>query len=282
MVAMASATAINFPPHIRADRAVIRVAGEGALAFLHNVLTTDLTEPKPAYAALLTPQGKILHDLFVVPDGDTIWLDVARPQAPDLLKRLIMYRLRAKLDITIDDTKMVVVSSSPTDHSYADPRTSLIGYRAIQTHSVIGGAESAHDGYLGARLALGLADSIADIGSGELFVHEANFDQLHGVSFSKGCYVGQEVVSRTHHRHTTRNRILPVTLEGPVAHGSDITSGDQRIGSMLSSHNGQGLALIRIDRLAEAKAPLLSNAVRIRVSKPAWATFDLTIPELAQ
>jgi tRNA-modifying protein YgfZ len=279
MVAMASATTINFPPHVRPDRAVIRVAGEGALAFLHNLLTADLTTPKPAYAALLTPQGKIMHDLFVVPDGDTIWLDAASQQAPDLLKRLIMYRLRAKLDIAVDDTKAIAVSPSPADNFYADPRTSSIGYRAIINSSPGTPGEELYDV---ARLSLGLADSIADIGSGELFVHEANFDQLNAVSFTKGCYVGQEVVSRTHHRHTARNRILPVTVDGPIPKGTDIMSGETRIGTMLSSHDTQGLALIRLDRLSEAAAPLMANATRLHVHKPTWATFDITISEAAQ
>jgi tRNA-modifying protein YgfZ len=301
MVDMAFATAIDFAPQILPDRALIRVVGDGALAFLHGLLTADLSEAKPAYAALLTPQGKILHDVFVVPENDTAWIDVAKAQAADLLKRLMMYRLRAKLEIMIDESKAVAVSSSRSNENFfADPRTNVIGFRAIvsspavmggpraahsengQAPDWVGGSEPADDGYLRARTALGLADSVQDIGSGELFVHEANLDQLNGVSFSKGCYVGQEVVSRTHHRHTARNRILPIKLDGPIAKGADVMSGEKRVGTMLSSRGELGLALMRMDRLAEASGPLLSGDVRVHVEKPAWATFELLIPEAAQ
>jgi tRNA-modifying protein YgfZ len=266
----------SFSPQILPERAVIRVVGDGALAFLHNLLTMDLSEPKPAYGALLTPQGKILHDVFVVPDGDVIWIDVAAVQAADLLKRLVMYRLRAKIDISVDDNKAVAVSSSSDlpGMAFVDPRVANIGQRAIiDVMSFTTGT-----GYHAARLALGLADSEQDIGSGQMFVHEANLDQLSGVSFSKGCYVGQEVVSRTHHRHSARNRILPVSFDGEVQHGADIVSGDARIGTMLSVLNGQGLALLRLDRLGEATQPLLTNGVTLSVHKPEWAKFDLVIP----
>jgi tRNA-modifying protein YgfZ len=266
----------SFSPQILPDRAVIRVVGDGALAFLHNLLTMDLSEPKPAYGALLTPQGKILHDVFVVPDGDVIWIDVAAVQAADLLKRLVMYRLRAKIDMAMDDNKAVAVSTSSDlpGMAFVDPRVANIGQRAIvDIMSFTTGT-----GYHAVRLALGLADSEQDIGSGQMFVHEANLDQLNGVSFSKGCYVGQEVVSRTHHRHSARNRILPVSFDGEVQHGADIVSGDARIGTMLSVLNGQGLALLRLDRLGEATQPLLTNGVTLSVHKPEWAKFDVVIP----
>jgi tRNA-modifying protein YgfZ len=280
MDATTVATQMNMPsfqPQILTNRAVIRVGGDGALAFLHNLLTMELSDPKPHYGALLTPQGKILHDVFVVPDGDHVWIDVAKVQAADLLRRLMMYRLRAKLDIALDDGKAVAVSSSADLHgiAFVDPRVPGIGYRTI----VDAGMYAAGTGYHAARIALGLADSEQDIGSGLMFVHEANLDQLHGVSFTKGCYVGQEVVSRTHHRHTARNRILPVRFEAQVLHGADIVSGEMRLGTMLSSVDGHGLALLRLDRLAEAASPILTNGVKLSVHKPAWAKFEVVIPQ---
>jgi tRNA-modifying protein YgfZ len=279
MVLMTSATAIAYTPQILTDRAILRVSGDGALGFLHNLLTAELTAAKPAYAALLTPQGKILHDMFVVPEGDTVWLDVAKLQAPDLLKRLMMYRLRAKLEIVRDENKVVVVSATERDHhSYIDPRVPDIGYRSVSPALDMPGDQTYHE----ARVKCGLADSVADIGSGDMFVHEANLDQLNGVSFTKGCYVGQEVVSRVHHRDKARNRILPVELDGATAKDADIMSGEQRIGTMLSSYGRHGLALLRLDRLAESTAPLISNDVRVHVLKPAWARFEFSIPETAQ
>jgi tRNA-modifying protein YgfZ len=280
MDATTVATQMNMPsfsPQILPDRAVIRVSGEGALAFLHNLLTMELSEPKPAYGALLTPQGKILHDVFVVPEGDHIWIDVARVQAADLLKRLMMYRLRAKLEIAFDEGKSVAVSSSGDLPSVAfvDPRVPEIGHRAIVDVASL----PAGTGYHRARIAWGLADSEKDIGSGQMFVHEANLDQLHGVSFSKGCYVGQEVVSRTHHRHSARNRILPVSFDGEVQQGADVVSGEVRVGTMLSSIEGRGLALLRLDRLAESASSLLTSGVKLSVHKPSWANFEVMIPQ---
>jgi tRNA-modifying protein YgfZ len=178
--------------------------------------------------------------------------------------------------MAMDDNKAVAVSTSSDlpGMAFVDPRVANIGQRAIvDIMSFTTGT-----GYHAVRLALGLADSEQDIGSGQMFVHEANLDQLNGVSFSKGCYVGQEVVSRTHHRHSARNRILPVSFDGEVQHGADIVSGDARIGTMLSVLNGQGLALLRLDRLGEATQPLLTNGVTLSVHKPEWAKFDVVIP----
>jgi folate-binding protein YgfZ len=271
---------LAFEPQVLPDRAVIAVSGQGALAFLHNLLTVDLSVAKPAYGALLTPQGKILHDVFVVPDDDKVWLDVSARQAEDLRKRLIMYRLRAKLDIAVTAEKSVAVSSSPLSWgmNYADPRLADIGYRSIVETGLIAPGNT----YNANRLALGLADSDSDIGSGEMFVHEANLDQLNAVSFSKGCYVGQEVVSRTHHRSVARKRILPVRLSQPLDGSREIMSGTQSMGQILSSSGLNALALIRLDRLAEATYPLLSGNTQVTVRKPAWAKFDVIIPEVAQ
>jgi tRNA-modifying protein YgfZ len=276
MVTMASATQnreTGFSLQVRADRAVVSVRGEGALAFLQNLLTADLATPHPAYGALLTPQGKILHDLFVVPDGDTIWLDVAKVQAEALLKRLVMYRLRAKLDIGLEGNKAVGVASSPDlpGASYPDPRLPAMGYRTICE----GAAVPSGDDYDAHRILHGIADSVLDISSGELFGHEANLDQLNGVSFTKGCYVGQEVVSRTHHRSSTRSRIMPVTFSGTPRHGEVIEAAGQRIGTMLSSAGERGLALLRLDRLAEAKGPAYCADIEIKAHKPAWARFEV-------
>lgn len=253
------------------------------MAFLNNLLTVDLTrlwQIEGTYGALLSPQGKILHDLFVVHHADEVFIDCAAVQAGDLMQKLKLYRLRAKIDIQRPDDLAVAVSPNADlgFMCYEDPRVASMGYRAIIQHGTIG----AGIGYDIHRVQSGLGDSVADIGSGNMFVHEANLDQLNGVSFSKGCYVGQEVVSRTHHRHTARNRILPMRFAGSAAPGTDITSGETRIGSMLSSVDGDGLALVRLDRLAETAGPVFAGDVKLSVRKPDWATFELQIPEMAQ
>lgn len=280
-------TALAFPAQILDGRAILRVEGEGAPGFLHNLLTSacDRLQPGEAsYGALLTPQGKILHDMFVVATEFGAWLDCAAPQADALLQKLVMYRLRAKLQLTRAQDMAVAVSSAGAlpGTAYADPRLADMGWRGI----VPAGSLAVGNGYDDARLALGLADSAADIGSGELFVQEANLDQLNGVSFTKGCYVGQEVVSRTHHRGSVRSRIMPVTFNaaasGALPHGADVMSGETRLGSMLSSHGGRGLALLRLDKLAEAAAPPMVEGTRLSITKPAWARFEVSIPEVAR
>ena len=277
----ASTMTAPFARQVLPHRALIRLHGENVLAFLHNILTADvenLPSGGSAYGALLSPQGKIQHDVFVINRGDAVLIDCMRSQRDDLLRKLMMYRLRAKIVIEADDSLAVTVDPS-ADAFAADPRLAALGGRGVAS----GPAEAGRSDYELLRLSLGIADGEQEIGVNEHFPHEANFDLLKGVSFSKGCYVGQEVVSRMQHRGTARSRMLPVSCDGlPPAKGTAITSGDIQIGTMLSSHGNRGLALIRLDRLAEAPAPLLSAAVRVHVHKPSWMTIEFTIPEVAR
>ena len=267
---------IHFTGGMLPHRAVIRVSGQDARHFLHNLVTADVEVLSPGqatYAALLTPQGKMLFDFFVLREGDDYLIDCAASQQPDLLKRLGLYKLRAKVEISVPDDLAVGVSPTEpvAERRYIDPRCPALGWRSMTTPQAANA-----EGYDEARIALGLADTDAGLGSGEFFPHEANLDQLGGVSFKKGCYVGQEVVSRMEHRGTARNRILPVDLDGDApARGAEIRSGDKQIGSLLSSAGSTALALIRLDRLADATEPLLSGDVRVTVLKPRWARYDV-------
>jgi len=264
---------IEFQAGTLPGRAVISVRGPEAGHFLHNLLTADidqLGDGQAAYAALLTPQGKILFDMFVLKAGDGYLIDCAEGQRADLLKRLAMYRLRAQVEIVPRDDLAVGVSPVEVAGGYRDPRYDGIGWRVIG--EVAGEARD----YDAARIRAGLADSGADLGSGEFFPHEANLDQLGGVSFRKGCYVGQEVVSRMEHRGTARSRILPVVLEGAAPpKGTEIRSGEKQMGTLLSSSGTDALALIRLDRLAEATAPLVADGVTLKVKKPQWAKYEV-------
>ena len=280
MVLMANS---SFLMQVRRERAVLSLEGAESENFLHNLVTADvlgLAEGEARYTALLTPQGKVLFDFFVVKAAEGYLLDCAASQLEELMKRLMFYRLRAK--VAIAERKDLEVGVSPERPSgmmaYADPRTSLIGWRMIAET----GTSPTGTGYDQARIVLGLADSDGDIGSGELFPHEANFDQLGAVSFSKGCYIGQEVVSRMEHRATARSRILPVTFDGAAPpRGAAIKSADKIIGSILSSAGHVALALLRLDRMAEATQPLLTDAVRVRVHKPAWIKYDVPSKDYA-
>jgi folate-binding protein YgfZ len=280
MVLMANS---SFLMQVRRERAVLSLEGLEAENFLHNLVTADvlgLAEGEARYGALLTPQGKILFDFFVVKSAEGYLLDCAASQVEEFMKRLMFYRLRAKVSIAErQDLEVGVSPERPAGMiSYADPRTPLIGWRVLAKK----GKLSTGTGYDAARIALGLADSDGDIGSGELFPHEANFDQLGAVSFSKGCYIGQEVVSRMEHRATARSRILPVTFDRAAPQrGAAIKSADKIIGSVLSSAGNSALALLRLDRLAEAAQPLLTDAVRVHVHKPAWIKYDVPSKDYA-
>jgi tRNA-modifying protein YgfZ len=271
-----------FQDQILKSRGLIRLQGENVLGFLHNLLTTDVEKLTPghlAYGALLSPQGKIQHEVFVHHHGEAIYIDCVMGQRETLLKRLIMYRLRAKIAIEPEDRLAVNVSHSE-GLSCADPRNSNLGSRTL----VAAYDEAfAGDDYHRYCMSLGIADGERDIGENQLFPHEANLDLLHGVSFTKGCYVGQEVVSRMQHRGTARTRILPVAFDGLAPpKDTEITSGDTRIGTMLSSLNNLGFALLRLDKLVETQAPLLTGSVRTHVRKPDWMSINFEVPDIAK
>ena len=272
----------DFPQTLLPGRAILKIAGPDARHFLHNLLTADIEALAPGdatYGALLTPQGKILSDVFVFSDGTAYLIDCARAQKHDLLKRLAMYKLRAAVSIGEAENLEAGVALDETPYAlrYPDPRSAEIGWRMMVGE---GKLETA-DGYDLTRITLGFADSDADLGSGEFFPHEANLDQFSAVSFSKGCYVGQEVVSRMEHRAMARSRILPVRLSGPAPEkGAEIRSGEKLVGQILSSSGRRALAVLRLDRLAETSEPLLTDAVTVTVLKPRWARYEIPKAEI--
>jgi folate-binding protein YgfZ len=270
------------------DRAVLAISGRDRAMFLQGLVTADivgLAAGEARWAALLTPQGKILFDFLVVEQGDGYLIDCARDQLDELRKRLGFYKLRAMLSIEPASGMHVValppeaeIDVSPTIH-FADPRLSEMGSRALVSDDHVSAIDAGHvSDYRTRRIALGIPDTIEDIGSGVLFPHEANLDQLGGVSFTKGCYVGQEVVSRMEHRGTARSRILPIAADRPLTKGSGITGRGRALGQLLSTAGMRALALIRLDRVAEAVDagdPILAGDATVTVLKPAWARFKV-------
>jgi folate-binding protein YgfZ len=251
------------------DRGVIRVSGEDARDFLQNLVTNDLdpvTPERAGYGALLTPQGKIICDFFIVAlsheDGGGFLLDVPLLQTADLMKRLKLYKLRAKVALDdLSEASAVIASTDgaplPEDSGlvYADPRLPALGQRAITDRA--GVEEIAADDaatYHARRVALGVPDGGRDFAYGDAFPHEALLDQLGGVSFKKGCYIGQEVVSRMQHRGTARTRIVPVVFTEGIAceTGAEATAGAKTLGRIGSGAKGRGLAMLRLDRVADA------------------------------
>jgi folate-binding protein YgfZ len=279
------------------ERGVVKVAGEDARHFLNGLATNDIGKVAPAsprFAALLTPQGKIVVDFIVAEagedDGGGFFLDCPRALAPALVDKLKFYRLRAKVTVeNLSDALGVMAVWGGTGDSdyglcYADPRLAELGSRVMLPPELAGEAAAdlgatlvEAEAYDAHRIALGVPRGGNDFNYGDTFPHEADMDQLGGVDFDKGCYIGQEVVSRVEHRASARNRVVPITFDdfGPLP-GLPVTAGEKTIGMVGSSANGRGLALLRLDRVADAIAnatPLVSGGITIRVIKPGWARF---------
>ncbi len=274
------------------DRGVIKISGPDARHLLNGLVTTDLTELVPGrgrFGALLTPQGKIVADFFITEmtaeDDGGFLLDCPKTLAEPLATKLKFYKLRAKALIeNLSDRLGVLalwggVPAQPPEMGFADPRAEGLGWRIIvpellagATAEALGAEMAATADYDAHRIACGVPSGGVDFGYADAFPHEANMDRLHGVDFTKGCYIGQEVVSRMHHRGTARTRIVRVTSDGAAPPpGSDITAGDKIVGTMGSSANGRGLALLRIDRVAEAREaglPLSAGGASLLIADP--------------
>lgn len=279
------------------DRGVIKVSGDDARGFLNGLLTTDIGKVGPAtprFAALLTPQGKILFDCIVAEaspqDGGGFFLDCSRPLAKALADRLKFYKLRAKVNVEDLSEALGVLAvwegeaDSEYGLAYPDPRLPALGFRVILPPHVA--SEAAADlgatltdaaAYEAHRIAHGVPRGGLDFTYGDAFPHDADMDQLGGVDFDKGCYVGQEVVSRMEHRGIARSRIVSVICEsGAPDPGATVMAGEKIIGTMGSSVAGRGIALVRLDRAEDAQkagVPITTGGVPIRIVKPEWARF---------
>jgi hypothetical protein len=264
------------PVHLK-DRAVIALEGGEARDFLQGLVTNDTARLAPGvglYAALLTPQGKILFD-FLVAEGDgAVLLDCAAEVADGLIKRLTMYRLRAKIGIALRPQLAVFagLSGRPAERAitFTDPRLVALGPRSIGALAEMPDYLEGPAPYHAARLGLGVPEG-ADFGSDKIFALDAGLEELRGVSFDKGCYVGQELTARMKHRATARKRILGVHADAalPPA-GTKITSGGTEIGEITSAYGSEGFALIRLDRLEEAKASPTIDTLPITLVRPEW------------
>jgi folate-binding protein YgfZ len=280
------------------DRGVVTVTGPDAAKLLQGIITNDvalLDRATAIHGGLLSPQGKILFDFFVVKTADGFCLETARNSAQSLSERLRAYKLRANADIADASADYSVAAAwggayEPRGRGgqpicFVDPRLPELGYRELMTMRsdwALAGeaADSATaDEYHAHRIALGVPEAGKDFVLGDTYPHEALYDQLNGVSFAKGCYVGQEVVSRMQHRATARKRIVQVAANAPLPEpGTPVLAGGAEIGRLGSTAGTTGLALIRLDRAAEAKSngeSLSAGDVAIELRLPAFARFPL-------
>src|SRR5260370_19265769 len=273
------------------DRGVVKVAGDDARSFLNGLLTSDIGRVAPdnaCFAALLTPQGKIIMDMIVAEapaqDGGGFFLDVPKALVKSCVDRLNFYKLRAKVTIEdLSETLGVMAvwdGGAATEYGlcYRDPRLPALGLRVIlpphlaaETAADLGAALIAADAFEAHRIALGIPRGGLDFVYGDAFPHEADMDQLHGVDFHKGCFVGQVVVSRLEHRGNVRTRYVPVAYEGfaPDA-GAAVMAAEKQVGTFGSSAGGRALAMLRLDRAEDALAAshvLVARTVPLRLVK---------------
>jgi folate-binding protein YgfZ len=276
------------------DRSVVRLTGEDAVRFLNNLVTSEVAGLAPSqarFAALLTPQGKVLFDFFVVAiapeEGGGYLLEAPRALADALVERLRFYKLRAKVEIEPrpDLAVLVVLEGQPDDELglvYADPRHPGLGIRVVlpadEADAALANLTRVDaEAWQAKRIALGVPEGGKDFIYGDTFPHEADMDALGGVDFDKGCFVGQEVVSRMEHRRGARKRVVPVAFgDAAPDDGVEILAGEQPIGFMGSAANGRGLAMLRLDRADEAlKAghAITGGGIALKLVKPDWAKF---------
>ncbi|MCZ8543259.1 folate-binding protein YgfZ [Mesorhizobium qingshengii] len=267
------------------DRALISVSGPDAEHFLQNIVTTDLDtlgagEAKPG--ALLSPQGKILFDFLISRTGENAFrLECRADMAGDFVRRLTLYKLRAKAEITKADQELVTVAwgnESTTSHfdsaAVVDRRFSGDVVTRSYGNAAANGDATAWQAF---RIAHGIAESGADYALGDAFPHDVLLDETGGVGFKKGCYIGQEVVSRMQHRGTARRRVLIVQAGLALpASGTELTVEGRPVGTLGSSAGTSGLAIARIDRVKaalDAGLPIMAGDVPVTMAIPGWAKF---------
>jgi tRNA-modifying protein YgfZ len=280
------------------DRGIVTVKGEDAEKLIQGLISNDmalLATQAALHTGVLSPQGKILFDMFVVKAPDGYCLETAREMTTRLVEHFLRYKLRAKADVAdaCADYTVAAVWGAPYEPKgqgtqpiwFADPRLPELGYRefvtidsdwALAGHAADSGTPQEYHAH---RIALGVPEGGKDYAFGDTYPHEALFDELNGVSFKKGCFIGQEVVARMEHRGTARKRVVPVVAATPLpAPGAAVVAGSVEIGRLGSVVNGRGLALLRLDRAAEMKEKgevMRAGTVPVQIEIPPWAHFSL-------
>jgi len=281
------------------DRALLAVAGEDRTPFLQGLVSNDVTRATPTraiHAALLTAQGKYLHDFFVAERDGALHLEAEAARLADLKRRLSLYKLRSK--VTLAETPGLAVFAAFGDGAaaalglapepgaampvaggigFVDPRLAALGARlwlppggeaALRER---GFGEAATEEYDRHRLALGVPDGSRDLEIEKAILLESGFDELHGVDWQKGCYIGQELTARTKYRGLVKKRLLPVRIDGDAPPpGTVLTRGGKEAGEMRSARGDRGLALVRLDALT-SEEPLEAAGARLYPEKPGWA-----------
>ena len=297
-------------------RAVLTLAGPDVRSFLQGIVSNDVARvstDRAVWSAFLTPQGKFLHEFFLIerPSGDPnaeggetlFWLECESERRADLLRRLRMYKLRATVELSDAGEDLAVAAlfgpgvcealglaaGAPglardfaAGAAFVDPRLGELGARALLPRDgadaalqAAGFAPSGVEAYDGLRIGLGVPDGSRDLEVEKSLLLESGFDELNGLDWDKGCYMGQELTARTRYRGLTKKRLLPVEIDGPVPEpGTVVRSGEREAGVLRSTADGRGLALLRLEHLGEEAAPLTAGEARLTVVKPAWLQIE--------
>ena len=257
------------------DRAVISLTGQEARDFLQNLVTNDLEKLTPGhglYAALLSPQGKIGFDFFIVEGEGGLLLDVAANARDALAKKLKLYRLRARLEIAARD-ELAVYAALTGDAvrravSFPDPRHAALPARSIGAVAEMPADLPGADAYAQARLALGVPEG-GDFGFEKIFALDGGLDELNAVSFTKGCYVGQELTARMKHRATSRKRPVLIAASAALPPPGTPVAQESDIGEIIAAHGERGFAAIRLDKW-DATQPAKAGDLTLSLRKPEW------------
>ena len=283
-------------------RGLLEVSGEDRVAFLQGLVTNDVTKAsaiRAVFAALLTAQGRYLFDFFIFALGDALYLETEAARLPDLQRRLSLYKLRSKIVLADASPRLAVAAAFGDDApaslglagegsakafaggiAFIDPRLQALGLRcalpretgfaALEAAGFARADEALYDSH---RLALGVPDGSRDLAPEKALLLESGFDELNGIDWQKGCYMGQELTARMKYRALVKKRLLPVTVEGdlPPA-GTAVMLGNEEAGEIRSGRDGRALALLRLDATeAAAKgAPLMADGARITPEQPGW------------
>jgi len=287
------------------DRAILEIVGEDRVPFLQGLVSNDVTKAGPEtalYAALLTAQGRFLHDFFLVASGEMLLIDAEAARIDDLSRRLSLYRLRSKVTLRVARDRWLVAAAfgdgaatalglpekegaaravSGGGVAYVDPRLAALGARVVLAFdqgvnalAAAGLVPAAREDYDRMRLSLGVPDGSRDLVAEKALPVESGFDELNGIDWQKGCYMGQELTARMKYRALVKKRLMPVAVEGPLPPpGTPIMHGTEEAGEVRSGQDGIALALLRLDAVesaASAGMPLTAGAARLIPRKPSW------------
>lgn len=266
------------------NRGILHIHGVDAKAFLQGMMTNDMEKAIPSqaiYTAILNAQGRFLHDFFVYADAkDSFYIDCALDEVDELIKRFKQYRLRSKASIdNRSDTLSVVVSDAflADGFVFQDPRLKELGYRALLTQDQLAKLTLTDDEkYLDQLMTLGIPNGRADMPAEKAIILEYGFIDLNGIDFNKGCYVGQELMARTHHQGIIRKRLFPVVINGVA--DAEITFNGEKAGKLISKRGAKGLALLYTDKALDSingNTPLTAGGAKLSVAKPEWMNINV-------